>query len=70
MFFKGENKTVSGLRAIIAQIRPVGTTGWIIRGAIEHEDVLYIHQWDITGKSFTGHPGVNLLETEIENRKC
>lgn len=61
---KGHYKTSGGLRAIVAQIKPNGTQGWMARGAILYEGVWYFHFWKMNGLSFTNVEGVELVKED------
>ena len=64
---KGKYKTVSGLTAIVAQLRSTKCTNWLLQGAIRVDDtnVYALHQWTSEGKSYT-HPDCNLEKSDNE----
>lgn len=61
-FKKGWHKIASGYDALIAQIKSMGPNAWVLRGCIMVDGVSVMHQWHVTGESYTGHPGLNLVE--------
>lgn len=64
MIKKGIYETVSGEVAVVAQLRSVNCTNWIVRGAIlVGENVFCIAQWTSEGKSFHA-PHLNLIPRE------
>lgn len=63
-FKKGHYETECGNKAVVAQIKPVGSNGWILKGAVQHEGCFYMHNWDIEGRSHSGHTSMNLVPNE------
>lgn len=62
-FTPGNYRTQIGFRAVVAQLRQVGTTDWVLRGVVIFNGIRQLHLWTLKGKSHTGDTKFDLVRT-------